>query len=387
MSRFLVITKGYFGLTAPNSICLKDIVKIWKDKNIDVDIISVENQMVTSNEICTCVHSSTLEGKFRKIKKVFTYPIDDTMLIKKLVLEIEKKVAIIKYDLVIAIVNPPESASALKIIKEKYPQIKCCLYEMDAISNRYKFQKTIFEKIATILGIKWAKSIYAEMDYIIHMKSHRSHFEKKEFSNYATKTIYLDIPALKVDYWNKPVDEKNITLLYAGAFYKGLRDPERVIKILLRLSELRNISINMYINAAMIEDVKMFSKENKSVKVSNYIPEKELQEKILDTTCLLSVGNKESDFLPSKVLAYMGTGKPIIHFYFDEYDVALSYLKKYKNALCLRINDSIEKNVDRIIYFFENEMNRNVLGRNELLQCFVENTPTFNANRIIQLIE
>lgn len=385
MHRFLIITKGFRELSAPNAICLKDILKTWNDNQILVDVISAETKEGGSDETHFYVYSKIKNNKLRKIKKIFTYPIDDTNLVIELANRVERQIKMAKYELLIAVVNPPEAASALKLIKEKHPEQKCCLYEIDALSNRYKFPKTISERLATWKAYKWARDIYEKMDIIVHMKSHKKHFESQKFIKYRNKSYYLDIPSFKLQSWYQYEEKSQLTFLYAGALYKDLRNPEKMIEVFHQFASLKTVEISMYINDAMFDEVKSLCQKQNAFKISRYIPENQLNEEIINTTCLISLGNKESDFLPSKVLSYMGTGKPIIHFYFDKYDVALSYLDRYPNSLCIDLNNPVEVNLNKLNDFVENRMNSVPMSKEKLLSTFEENTPEYSAYKIMEL--
>ena len=54
----------------------------------------------------------------------------------------------------------------------------------------------------------------------------------------------------------------------------------------------------------------------------------------MSAVALISIGNKDFPYVPSKIFEYMSTGKPIIHFYHNDDDSCLGYLQRYRNA-CL----------------------------------------------------
>ncbi|MDN0069460.1 hypothetical protein [Collinsella ihumii] len=57
--------------------------------------------------------------------------------------------------------------------------------------------------------------------------------------------------------------------------------------------------------------------------------------------CLLSIAEKRGRQMSSKIFSYMATGKPIVHVFYAEDDVNVSYLKRYPLALCLRAQEDL----------------------------------------------
>ena len=58
------------------------------------------------------------------------------------------------------------------------------------------------------------------------------------------------------------------------------------------------------------------------------------------THCLLSIGNKNPNQIPSKVVEYLATGKPIIHFTEIDNDPVIELSNQFDNLIT--INKSVE---------------------------------------------
>ena len=56
--------------------------------------------------------------------------------------------------------------------------------------------------------------------------------------------------------------------------------------------------------------------------------------------CLLSIGNKNPNQIPSKVVEYLATGKPIIHFTEIDDDPVISLSNEFDNLLTFNKNDA-----------------------------------------------
>ena len=98
-------------------------------------------------------------------------------------------------------------------------------------------------------------------------------------------------------------------------------------------------------------------------------------EKIYNADVLLSIGNKESPMVPSKIYEYMSTGKPIIHFYFYDGDPCIEPLKRYGNALLIKDNDKLSK--DKIFEFLKNFKQ---LECKDIEKMFLTSTPKYTVD-------
>jgi hypothetical protein len=291
------------------------------------------------------------------------------------------------FDAMIAVINPTETAEALYKVK-KY-NLKTILYEIDPTSNRYKNPQNLFQHFWKAMSMKWEKKIYNQMDYIIHMKTHKKHYSNEFYKEFAQKTYYMDIPCFDVkDFIGSPTMKANrkIKLLYAGAFYPVLREPYYMIELFSLLKKHTDIVLSIYTGANMKKELNDIANKHKSfISLYDVIPKKKLKKIIMDSDILVSVGNSNSDFLPSKILSYMSTGKPVIHFYSDEYDVSLLYLRRYPLCLLIDQNKLSKDNISRLISFldiYENEK----IDVNQLMIEFADNIPENSAREILDLI-
>ena len=58
--------------------------------------------------------------------------------------------------------------------------------------------------------------------------------------------------------------------------------------------------------------------------------------------CLLSIGNKNPNQIPSKVVEYLATGKPIIHFTEIDDDPVISLSNEFDNLLTINKDNTEE---------------------------------------------
>ena len=127
----------------------------------------------------------------------------------------------------------------------------------------------------------------------------------------------------------------------------------------------------------MIEDT-VVKKENHSF--FDIIPrEKALDKMVANLHCLLSIGNLNPTQLPSKVIEYLSTGKPVVHFAEIEDDPVYDLKDFFNNLLIITKKDNllnIENSLDKLFssvgefdenYFKNNYSSKTVI---KLLEVF-----------------
>lgn len=387
MKRIACIVEGYVNQTEANAICLNEIIKEMNTEVL-IDVITIESNRSGWNNNIYSIDKSKLIIKnefIRKVVKFIHMPIGNKNLSRLIAKETNKVLNQNKYDTLMVIVNPIEAADAICLIREKNPDLKIILYEIDPASNRYKNPKSLIEKLWKRKSILWEEQIYKNCDKIIHMKSHYNHFSQNNFSQFNSKTHYLDIPSFKVDVL--PNKKNNICqMVYAGAFYPVLRNPFPMIDILKKLSKIVDIEVHIYTGNNMKNEIVKSVKNYEMFHVNDYVSQEELRKIYTNSDILLDLGNMDSDYLPSKPFQYMGTGKPIIHFKQDESDVTIKYFKKYKNALIVSLKNE-NQGLKEITEFINNMKNKNILyTREELENLFYENTPKYTAEKLLEII-
>lgn len=396
MKRILIVLGEYINRTAQNGICIDDIKRCLEADGVEIDILCVErektallNKQDNIYAVLSKKHVGRLSNMVRRCIKFLHMPVGSYKLTAIILKEIRRLCSLHSYDAVIAVVNPTESAEAVFRYKKKYKNIKFILYEIDPASNRYKKPKGLLQILWKKKSMQWEKKIYAVADKIIHMKTHANHFSLGAYKKFEDKVCYLDIPSFKIiDYKENINNQKEniISFIYAGTFYPVLREPYYMIKLLSQLSEKKDIRVDIFTGNNMIKHIKsIVSKNNDIFFLHDLIPQDRLNIYMEETDILLSVGNYDSDFLPSKTLYYIGTGKPIIHLYPDDSDVSNLYLKKYPHALLLDQREQVEMNVEKIISFIDNYKEVEI-SKNKLLEIYKENTPYYSAKKIKELL-
>ena len=93
--------------------------------------------------------------------------------------------------------------------------------------------------------------------------------------------------------------------------------------------------------------------------------------------CLLSIGNLNSSQLPSKVIEYISTGKPVIHFAEIKNDPVIKLADKFQNLIVVNKDSNLSQTLDQLNIVFENI---NSFEKNYFLENFTAQAITKKLN-------
>lgn len=147
-------------------------------------------------------------------------------------------------------------------------------------------------------------------------------------------------------------------IAYFGVLTNGVRTPDNLLRIFDSL-DLKDIEIHWYVN----EDSKQMVRNAIGKLGKNIFHDLVPREEAISLMCneyhaLLNIGNVNPFQLPSKVIEYISTGKPIIHFSEIPNDPVISILAHRENVVIIS-NDSYPEKVAQEIkdkLFTDNDM-------------------------------
>lgn len=287
-------------------------------------------------------------------------------------------------DLIMAVLNPMEAVEALHRLKSRYPDIKMMIYDLDTASKCGKGK--IKERLKAVYQKKivaWEQKVFRAADLVVHLTQFREHFSQDKYVEFSPKTLYQDIPLLEP---KEQIDgdgkADGLSFIYSGSFYPGLREPGLITQIMDIVLGKSESTLSVYTKGLAYESLCEKYKGQKCVVVSEYIPEDVLNEVIKRTGFLLSLGNKESEMFPSKIVTYVAALKPIIHIYQSENDPVNEYLEDYPDRLLLNVEDGAECNAERILEFIYGQ--RPQIRKDLIETLYCRNSGAYNAEMILQ---
>lgn len=424
IKKILMLTSDYLPLADANGLCVSKVAEELSKQGNNVEIIgyskSTDDSIVSINgvklhTVFTPKYKSFIRNHTNKsdinknnysdfiksyLLKIYIlmhipfYPLSSFVFLSRYFRKVKELNKKNKYDVIICAYNPIESLLTGALIKRRNPHIKFVLYMLDTLSNKPSSSKPfrfIPENFINRRGRKFENWLYKRADRIINIETYKPYFlENMSFyDKFLVKMHFCGIPLIvkpKTGYKIKNLDvNRNINLLYAGHFYKGMREPDYLCELIDSIQNTR-VSVDFY-SKGCVETLQYYSDKNSNkINLKGFIEHKKLILETEKADFLLNVGNKETPMVPSKLFEYMSTGKPIIHFYYDDNDSSLQYLNKYPLSLLIKI-DSANKINDTLLLekFLSDSLNKR-LSFNEIELLFPKNIPSYTVGKIKDLL-
>ncbi|QIV95707.1 hypothetical protein EDC55_10858 [Allofrancisella inopinata] len=292
-----------------------------------------------------------------------------SILIKKIVHELN----LLKPDVIIPFCLPYEGAYAAVEYKKKYSaEVKIIPFLYDEFADNNSLNRFVFLKKLKYFNNKKIEDYIIKESYLISITESTINLNKEQ------KALKYGFPLLSEKIKLNPVE---YSFIYAGAFYKKLRNPEQVLQIMKEVVIKLNGIFNIYSSGNCNSIVDKYCLKDKVVRNEILSNEKVLEE-MSKSNFLVIQGNKNTDQVPSKIIEAISFGKPIIYFYSDYNDVLLILLKKYGNAISIRLNCNIEESIDRICDFcFKNK--NVIISYKEIEKSFMEYKASYIVKDLI----
>jgi len=288
-----------------------------------------------------------------------------------------------KIKAIISFSSPIESHLAAKTIKKK-TFIKWISYFGDSYLIKEN-KKNIFVTMNKMKNIE--KRICFSSDYVLTTSEIFNEITKKYpfLNNKCEKMEYsLSVIRKKEKINEDNFDHKKINFLYAGTFYKKIRNPIYMLEVMKEVLEKCNGILHIFSNSecdSLIDDY--VEKSSGKILHHNFIARELLHDLYFETDFLISCGNSNRVFYPSKSLEYISTGKPIINFFYEtildlEFD-------KYPLILNIQNFTNIESNVSIILNFIL-ENNRKKIPIEKIKEVYNNNTLEYLKTKLLNVI-
>lgn len=289
------------------------------------------------------------------------------------------------FDAVVASYCPFEAIYAAYKLKKKF-NTKTILYFLDSMSNqKFNVNINLPEGLLDDRGWKWEQRFFESCDLILNMMCHEKHYMNQRYEMFFYKMETVDIPHI-IDHGrsDENANEKTeIKIVYAGLIRENLiKDTFQVLTPFLIKGM---VQLHIYGRSTISEAERYCNEEARnSVFFEGAVSHEEMLKIEANASILLSIGNTDMDFVPSKIFEYMSFGGKILHIYNCENDSSLPYLRKYPNSCCVDVREATERNIKKIEFFLDLTVKRTSFESIERL--FYRNTPRFTAQKIKLLI-
>lgn len=235
-----------------------------------------------------------------------------------------------------------------KRFKKEFPDTQWITFVTDPISFsslQYKIIK-VNEKRKFKRLYKQEKEVYDEADYNIFTEN--LYFDALEnFHQPKEKTLQfrfvLENMLSKYKKEGLAHDNSIVKMIYAGALYRQIRNPEYMLSV---VSRVPNVCLDMYVRTLQCMDILEKYKSDKII-IHSGVDVQQYKSMICNEyDILINIGNNCENQLPSKTLELLSSGRPIINFYHYK-DSQYEMIEKYPLGINIgRDDDKAVKKVD-----------------------------------------
>lgn len=375
---YMFLVRGYPPNSSPSGNLIKPLVEELSKFNF-VTIVSVgeKNETTKLNDNLTSIvlerkKQNKLSKKFKSILSRISWNYYDKSIFE-IYSNFFDSLELNKFDSIFAVTF--EEMIVLSKLENFYKkQKKIIMLEKFFYNNQLikkkqnKLENNILKSVSQIYSLpvasKWLSEKYPEYDYI--------DIEHPMIVNKVSSTTY-----------NK---EKN-RIIYGGGIDKKQRNPSEILEIFSLISKETDIEVFFYTYGNMQENLKNYENKNSYFHSFNAISLNEYNKELEKSNFLLSIGNRESDIVPSKLFDYISTGKPIIHFSYNDNDPYKNYLKRYRPSIIVPLYEKdleMKKILQELLRFIEtNKDGKNNMSFEEIIICLKECTPQHVAKIIL----
>ena len=404
MKKYVFLTNQYLGSPEATGICVQRLAEFLLCKGADVDVVCYGRKRGILEQNGIVVHTvkaptyllkqsnGFLQKKIDRAKQLLdklihirNYPLRSSSLVRGYVSSLKRIISGSKDVTVIATFTPVEAVVAAAKIKKCFDDVKIVYYSLDTLSNEGGNSGFLSAKYRAEKGTQLEKRLFSCFDRIIIMECHKDHYYSEAFSQFQSKFYLANFPLLTA---NKVTQNEitsvenefvqNKTIVFAGTFYRKLRNPTFLCEVLDRI--LKQVPFKVvFLGGGDCQDIlqTLQKKHPQNVCILGPQPHAVAMHYIQNANVLVSVGNADCPMAPSKIYEYMATGKPILHFYSYEKDPCLNPLIKYGNALL--INQHLLVDCNEVLDFINTTSNKNI---DDVIKTFKTSTPAYTAEII-----
>lgn len=404
--RVLFVVKEYLPKATATGLCVMNVQQALLARGVHSDVLMVgeKDGLYCKNETGN-VYAIQSSISFEKNKKhivrylktripmIVTWPIPSYKRVDQYRRAIEKLNRKWNYDAIIGTMLPADVCLACSSFDHFF------LYELDSLINN-PVSKEGIKKYFRHRLVRTERELFERAELIIHLKNNQKFYAKEEYKPFADKFVYSDIPNLVEPQQaaggdaeaeaaiREYVADDEMLMVYSGYLSKDHRPPFEMISLIKQIAKKVKVKC-LFFSRGDCEDVlRAAETETKGViRRMGYVSPEELDRFTERADFLLDIGNwltGEDYSLPSKVIAYMAAGKPIIHIN-GVNDSAVEYLETYGMALNISSEMSESEKKQAVLDFIEKNRGKRIPFA-EVAEKFPQNTPMYTADLIIRQI-
>lgn len=264
-------------------------------------------------------------------------------------------------DVIFSVGAPMAAHVAARKFRKKHQDVRWVTYTVDSYAAQNKGSEKAMTYEASILSASDSVLLSEE----IYENSPKLY---EGFSEKCKPLPYLMPPTPEREEGIQYFDPQKTNLVYAGRFYKAIRNPEYLLQLAMQMDD--NFVLHLYCQSDCdnIIDDYVHRSEGKILRHAP-VSVSEIQKIYSQADLLVSVGNNTPEFKPSKTFEYIASGKPIVNIYYEGlYDEVLA-----QSPLTLQLsrNSSLEDNTVAFRAFLKNTIGK-ILSRDEIDEIYAK---------------
>lgn len=273
-----------------------------------------------------------------------------------------------KIDAILTVCSPFQAHMAGVKFKVNHPEVRFCSYTVDPYASKTRIVP-FFRNYHDFVSLE--REISSKPDCLF-LSEEAINMRKDLYGGLNnTKALPYLLPDSK-DGAGGVFDKDHIHCVYAGSFYKDIRNPEYMLKVFSALED-SHVLLHLY-SSGCDEIVRRYSENSSRIKIHGYVSQNELQKVYASCDFLIGVGNAMNDFLPSKTYEYLALRRPVM--FFNPKGFENQVLAKYPHSLQLSDEMPLEEAVKSLEEFVVREKGKTI-SKEELQSLYKKNTPSY----------
>jgi hypothetical protein len=396
----VIITSDFLPIPSANGVCAYNLAKVLMKRGYAIDVISnrgvrqkrtesiddIAIRRINNQYITPYIRNKNIQSLILRTNlflHLFIYPIDSICAIFRY---FSTTINVIKQNntsIIICLNNPLLGCLSGVYAKRKFGnKLKFVVYDVDSFSNTLEGRFISLSKKRKMMW-KWEKIVFRAADLAIVMRNHETHYNQEKYKQFKHKMRIANFPMLYTHLSSRPKQRpgsQNIECVYLGSLSQTYRNPNIVCEI---FSRIPNVILRFFGRTDNVKTIiEKFSGETQGrIHHGGMVSFLQGQEILQNSDVLISIGNRDSDMVPSKTFEYMSYCKPIIHFYTFKEDPVISTLSQYPVALLLDTNGPIQSLVEQTKEFLSTYSKMSVEPK-IIRELLYENTPEFSIDLI-----
>jgi glycosyltransferase involved in cell wall biosynthesis len=289
-----------------------------------------------------------------------------------------------QWDALVAVCQPFTVWNAVARLDTRTPVI---LYQLDPYASNYL--RTIFSE----------KSLQKQENRAIENASHifttyllKREIEKRKVTVSTLKTEVAEFPCVvqasktcKAQIEN--FDAESWNLFFLGTVDDAYRSPEYLLQVFQRAVQIEpRLQMHFMGNSSSKVLDKAIAEKDKNVFYHGRKTFEEAESVMRQADVLVNIGNTFRNMMPSKILDYLSTGKPILNICKFADCPTLRFTEKYPLALNLLESDEPEQAAQKLVQFARENRGKQIPFAT-IEAMYRECTPAYVGRQILDVIK